>query len=69
MAADQREWHALTMDALNEINVHVGEEFEIRAVAKSTRPPIKREKPRADERQAELKAEEEALEETQGELL
>lgn len=40
VAADNREWFELTMDALNQINVHIGEEFEIRAVSKSTRRRI-----------------------------
>ena len=40
VAADVRDWRDTICDALNKLNVHVGEDFEIVAVAKSSRPPI-----------------------------
>lgn len=60
IAPDVRDWSKFIMDVLNELDVHVGEKFEIRALERSSRKPIlhpDRKDQRAADRAAEAEVE------------
>lgn len=52
VAADVRDWRDLMEKVLNRLDVHVGEEFEIRQVRPSNRRPILSSRSRDDNQEA-----------------